>query len=209
MFNIHQMRIGRPKKHLLGTQAASTTRRTAAVSPPTEARGAAGSSSWGPGCQLGTWKPTKRGIFMDFHGFSWIVMDFHGFSLIFMDFTMDFTVNFTHKPWLKVGLLSEDFPHVPQKTHTHKKKKEPKLWCPQPNCAAVVEESSTAACSYIGGRSLAVSAADLLGWGNSLVASTQNTLDSQKLSDGKINLGLKIDKSKQPFETAKWREFQL
>ena len=126
MFNIHQMRIGRPKKHLLGTQAASTTRRTAAVSPPTEARGAAGSSSWGPGCQLGTWKPTKRGIFMDFHGFSWIVMDFHGFSLIFMDFTMDFTVNFTHKPWLKVGLLSEDFPHVPQKTHTHTKKKRAK-----------------------------------------------------------------------------------
>ena len=101
------------------------------------------------------------------------------------------------------------FPSCPAKnTHTHKKK-EPKPWCPQPNCAAVVEESSTAACSYIGGRSLAVSAADLLGWGNSLVASTQNTLDSQKLSDGKINLGLKIDKSKQPFETAKWREFQL
>ena len=96
-----------------------------------------------------------------------------------------------------------------RKKHTHTQKKEPKPWCPQPNCAAVVEESSTAACSYIGGRSLAVSAADLLGWGNSLVASTQNTLDSQKLSDGKINLGLKIDKSKQPFETAKWREFQL
>jgi hypothetical protein len=53
-----------------------------------------------------------------------------------------------------------------RKKHTQKKK-EPKPWCPQPNCATVVEESSTAACSYIGGRSLAVSAADLLGWGNS------------------------------------------
>ena len=37
--------------------------------------------------KLERWKIWKLlGIFMDFHGFSWMFMDFHGFSWIFMDF---------------------------------------------------------------------------------------------------------------------------
>ena len=171
-----------PKKHLLCPQAASTTRRTAAVSPPTEARErAAGSSSWGPGCQVGAWKPTKR-------GFSWI----------FIDFTMNFTMNFTHKPWLKVGLLSEDFPHVPQKTHTKKKSQSPgvhnqtvlpslKNLPPPPAATSAGEAWLSQLLICLDGGTAALDTK------RCLVASTQNTFDSQKLSDGKINLGLKID----------------
>ena len=34
-------------------------------------------------------KSINLGMFIDFHGFSWMLMDFHGFSWIFMDLVLD------------------------------------------------------------------------------------------------------------------------
>ena len=182
MFNIHQMRIWCPKNTCcVPRRRAPLAAPRPSLHPPKLAEPPAPR----PGDLAARWEPGNPPNV----GFSWI----------FIDFTMNFTMNFTHKPWLKVGLLSEDFPHVPQKTHTKKKKSQSpgvhnqtvlpslKNLPPPPAATSAGEAWLSQLLICLDGGTAALDTK------RCLVASTQNTFDSQKLSDGKINLGLKID----------------